>query len=126
MYFPLIPANEARDLLVQEAYADEARAEMLAEDGASAFAIFGNSGDAMAVAHMVASERERDFSESEEGQRYYARLEAARLYEDLPALSEWDIPEFVDGKTSWDHNPFRAVRMIYTNDTHQSADDLPF
>lgn len=99
---------------------EENRSEMLAELGSSAYHEGWSSVDAMYIAQGSMAAREEDFRQSEEGELYFARLDAARLYEDLPVLTEWSIPEFVDGKTSWDHSPFAAH---YTAPTF---DDIPF
>jgi hypothetical protein len=120
MFIPFIRSADARDLLEQERYNDEARGELLAEYGSSAFYGGATSADAMCIAHNIMFEREEDFRQSEEGELYFARLDAARLYEGIPALHEWDIPEFVDGKTSWAHSPFPPFRGTL------SDDDIPF
>lgn len=133
MDYPLIPKAEALELLEDAEHAEESRSEMLAEDGASAFALYGNAGDAMIVARQIAAEREADFLNSEEGARWSARLSAARLYESVweARLSDWSIPEFVIGDSDegaahelllrfYAHSPFSH---IVTNDRH---DDIPF
>lgn len=109
MFIPFIRATEAREMLEQAQYAEESRGEMLAEYGSSAFYGGASSGDAMLIAQNIMSEQEEDFRQSEEGELYFAKLEAAKLYDHGLALSEWDVPEFVDGKVSYAHDPFTTL-----------------
>lgn len=130
MDFPLIPRSEALALLEEAEYADEARGEFLAEQGSSYFYGGASSSDASFLASMDLAQREQEFAQSEEGERYFARLSAARLYDDLAGvrLSEWDISEFVDGKPSYAHDPFTMLygREVGRKFSPHHSDDNPF
>jgi hypothetical protein len=80
-------------------------------------------GDASYMASFDLAQQEQEWAMSEEGQRFEARLPAARLYEDVQAalLSEDSIAEFVDGKVSYEHSLFGAPRHRIP-----SSDDIPF
>lgn len=122
MHFPLIPKAEAMELLESAQHADESRGEMLAELGSSYYCGGMSAGDATFLASAAMAQAEADFRSSEDGEIYFARLEAAKLYEGVTdaSLSEWDIPEFVDGKTSYAHSPFAPSSYRPT------PDDIPF
>jgi hypothetical protein len=96
MSFPLLPRTEADAILEAEHYAEEAYYENLAELGSSAFYGGASSADANLLAQQQMAERLEDFRQSEEGERHFDRLAAAKLFEDVRglALSNREIPEF--------------------------------
>jgi hypothetical protein len=128
MNFPLIPKAEALALLEDASHAQEAMSEYLAERGSSYF--YGGMqtpGDAEYMALHDWRQREEDFLNSAEGQEYTAKLDAALLYERLAidcTLTEDFIPEFVDGKPSYAHSPFRLSLNRFQ--TSPDPDDIPF
>lgn len=83
MHIPFLPRDEADMVLEEDMYAEEARGEMLAEDGSSAFYSGFSASDATLIASQRMAERERDFAATEEGELYFARLAAAKLYENI-------------------------------------------
>jgi hypothetical protein len=113
-YFPFLPRAEANDILEQESHADEARGEYLAETGSSCFYWGMSADDASFQAQVWLSEREREFQESPEGEVYYAKLEAAKLFASVSLLHlrPFDLPEFFPG-------------MRYGAD-QSFTDDIPF
>lgn len=131
MYFAFIPKSEALALLEEAEREAEYRGEFLAEQGSSYFHGGMSSADASFLASQDLAQRRIDFEQSEEGERYLARLQAARLYEGVLAarVHEWDIPEFVDGKPSYAHDPFT---MLYGRESgrkfspHHNDEDIPF
>lgn len=139
MYFPLIPRADALLILEEVEVADEARGEFLAEQGSSYFHGGMSSADASFNAQMDLAQREQDWAMSEEGQRFEARLPAARLYDDVSAarLDEWEIPEFVTGDSDegaanelslrdffYDHSPLNYCTESLRGSS--SDEDIPF
>lgn len=149
MDFPFIPRSEALELLEEDMRTGESRGEFLAEIGSSYFYGGASSSDASFLASMDLAQREQEFAMSEEGERYFARLSAARLYDDLASirLSEWDVPELVvnpvggyvasDGiaagqwmipSASYAHDPFTMLygREVGRKFSPHHSDDIPF
>lgn len=125
MYFPLIPRAEALDLLESAEHQAEHDSEFIAEYGFGAVSLGYSSSDALWAAQDALAQQREDFEQSEEGERYFARLAAARLYDDLAGarLSEDSIPEFIDGKPSYAHSLFGPPS---TSRFAPSDDDIPF
>lgn len=109
---PFLPAQTAQIVLEEEYEAGVARSEYLADLGSSYFYGGATSGDATLMASMDLAQREEDFLNSEDGERYSERLEAARFMES-GVLRPLDPPEFFPGLTGYS----RPV---------PSDDDIPF
>lgn len=109
---PFLPRAEVAEVLEREHDYRASEGEMLAEYGASAFALYGNSGDAMIVAHAM-MERDRDeYVDTPAWLEYKARVETAhfmaRASEGLRVRTVYEdgyfelygaavVPEFIPG-----------------------------
>lgn len=127
MDFPLIPKAEALALLGEAYDAAEARGEFLAEQGSSYFHGGMTASDATFSASMDFAQREEDFHASEEGERYFARLDAAKLWDGL--VSDLNMYAEHDGWIPWGNShvvpefyPGQPVRKRHA----PTPDDIPF
>lgn len=103
MHIPFLPRTEVDQILEEEMYAEEFRGEFIAEQGSSYFFGGMTSADAMLQASIDLFEHREDFARSEEGELYFARLDAATLYDHVDAcrLLDRDIPEFTGRVRGW-------------------------
>lgn len=124
MHIPFVRKSEALTLLEDAYHAEEARGEFLAEQGSSYFYGGMTAADASWAALNDMRQMEDDFRSSAEGQEYLAKLAAARLYEGLPVLSEYSIPEFVENRPSYAHSPFAPALSRFQ--TSPDPNDIPF
>lgn len=128
MYFPFIPKAEALALLEDAEHAAESRSEFIAERDSGAVSLGFSPSDALWSAQTELAFMEAEFAQSEEGERYFARLQAARLYEGIPSLHERDIPEFTLGDSDEGAAHELALRDFYAPlpEGRSVSNDIPF
>lgn len=135
MYLPFFPLADTHAVLEEAEQCDQQLSEIEAELGSSYFCGGASSWDATAMAHMDRLEREAEFAATPEGERYFARLEAARFMDSalngLRLSSEEEVADYriftpVGGTVIPEFTGKWGVPYLRTDIFTPDPDDIPF